>query len=404
LAFRFSPSTLANIFKVFQQEEINLSALPANLYQVLITELIAVISRILPNSATRAMLLEAVRHAERQNQYRQLSRVMWFLYGHSLDDEALLDIFAEYAATPESQEKNMSNETLWGYYLSLLAIHNRIEDAKEHFALYRRLFQPETLYRLPPAAKLAYSQNWGKDVLADPVFVYETLLRNLQENSFEEFIKDKSVAVVGHGPQENGTGHGREIDAHDLVMRFHACAPHDPKVQADYGASTGILSISHLNREKKLKLPSSVKAIFLVLNLEQEKTWSYMAADTSILVKLLKEGNVIPSSTPREKFQQIGRLLDYTGYSAGLRTGVYLKSIKPELALGDFYGFSFKDPTIASYAELLGGGYFSEAHKGHYQKEAEKAGAPDVTYPENHPLQMEKALAEKVFMSESCSI
>ena len=51
--------------------------------------------------------------------------------------------------------------------------------------------------------------------------------------NFYNLIKNKTIAVVGNGPCEIGKGKGKEIDAHDIVIRFNEF--HTKGYEQDYG-------------------------------------------------------------------------------------------------------------------------------------------------------------------------
>ncbi|WP_029150373.1 glycosyltransferase family 29 protein [Microbacterium indicum] len=58
-----------------------------------------------------------------------------------------------------------------------------------------------------------------------------------EQEAFAELVRGKSVAVVGNGPGNVGTGRGAEVDGHDVVIRFNNF-PADHA--ADYGERTDV--------------------------------------------------------------------------------------------------------------------------------------------------------------------
>ena len=63
------------------------------------------------------------------------------------------------------------------------------------------------------------------------------------EKRFLDFIKDKSIAVVGNAPNEIGKKLGKEIDSHDIVVRFNNFST-APQFTEDYGKKTNIWAIT----------------------------------------------------------------------------------------------------------------------------------------------------------------
>lgn len=74
----------------------------------------------------------------------------------------------------------------------------------------------------------------------------------------KNFIKSKSVAIVGNAKSIFETKHGKEIDAHDVVIRFNKGFVTEPQAQ---GTRTDVLFLAcELNLDEK----SSYKAMFSV--------------------------------------------------------------------------------------------------------------------------------------------
>ena len=57
--------------------------------------------------------------------------------------------------------------------------------------------------------------------------------------SFKEYLQGKSIALVGGSGCEIGKNKGKEIDSHDIVIRFNNY-PQDEKYACDYGRKTNI--------------------------------------------------------------------------------------------------------------------------------------------------------------------
>jgi len=58
--------------------------------------------------------------------------------------------------------------------------------------------------------------------------------------SYNEFLKDKRVIIVGPSPSLEGLGKGEEIDSYDIVVRINKAFPVEEGVQSDIGSRTDI--------------------------------------------------------------------------------------------------------------------------------------------------------------------
>lgn len=63
------------------------------------------------------------------------------------------------------------------------------------------------------------------------------------QKKFIEYIKDKSIAVVGNAPSELGKDLGNQIDSHDIVVRFNNFST-APEFTKDYGKKTNVWAIT----------------------------------------------------------------------------------------------------------------------------------------------------------------
>ena len=59
-------------------------------------------------------------------------------------------------------------------------------------------------------------------------------------SKFNEYLKEKSVIVVGPSPHLKGLGRGSEIDSYDIVVRLNKGWKVDNELQEDYGQKTTI--------------------------------------------------------------------------------------------------------------------------------------------------------------------
>lgn len=112
----------------------------------------------------------------------------------------------------------------------------RIPDITDRF---RYLGATAALARLDPALAAEY-----------PLDVAAMAHLDRFNDRFAELIERHrdSICVVGNGPTEIGHGRGREIDEHDLVIRFNGFST-GPQHRPDYGEKTDIWVRHHHYRQ-----------------------------------------------------------------------------------------------------------------------------------------------------------
>lgn len=97
------------------------------------------------------------------------------------------------------------------------------------------------LYKYMPLCEFVVkSRLWNveNDMIKMSAELFGRFNNNLKKNVFLKKLKNKSIAVVGNGPSEVGKKLGREIDRHDIVIRFNNYSTEG--YEEDYGKKTDI--------------------------------------------------------------------------------------------------------------------------------------------------------------------
>ncbi|GII99051.1 glycosyltransferase involved in cell wall biosynthesis [Sediminihabitans luteus] len=101
----------------------------------------------------------------------------------------------------------------------------------------RRRDDADTLALCLPVAQFARDLGIGARPVARAAAAADVLAANSDADVVGALVRHGSVAVVGNGPGNLGSGRGEEIDAHDLVVRFN----NFPRgYEADYGSRTDV--------------------------------------------------------------------------------------------------------------------------------------------------------------------
>jgi glycosyltransferase involved in cell wall biosynthesis len=127
---------------------------------------------------------------------------------------------------------------LWLIYICCLLEKGEREHAVFLLHRYISKFNEKDIERFLPAANLAYELGIKNKNIHKAYTVFQALEKEDIKSKVSEIIKGKTVAVVGNGPFELNTGNGKEIDSHDIVIRFN----NYPTIgyQKDYGSKTDI--------------------------------------------------------------------------------------------------------------------------------------------------------------------
>ena len=127
-------------------------------------------------------------------------------------------------------------------WICFLMLRGENEKAKNIFLEKKNIFKNEEIASWMPVSYLAYENN----IKSNEIYISSEVFKRFRDqkniiNEFENYLKDKSVAIVGNGPYEIGTAHGEEIDNHDIVIRFNRFIIND-NFKKDYGSKLNVIS------------------------------------------------------------------------------------------------------------------------------------------------------------------
>lgn len=137
---------------------------------------------------------------------------------------------------PKIKKKEIKITEIYLIYISSLLEMNKDEKARVELSEYVRVYSKKNIHLYYPVAKLALVIGIENEKIKKAAYIYDVILQN--KNVLSQYLQGKNVAVVGSGPSEVGKSKGKEIDAHDVVIRFN-----DYKIngyEQDYGSKTTV--------------------------------------------------------------------------------------------------------------------------------------------------------------------
>jgi len=129
-------------------------------------------------------------------------------------------------------------------YVAFLLIRKEEEKALNILNEYLKRYPVEKIVEFLPVADLAHRHGITNEDIAAASELFNVIIQNSQNNIYKNYIekygKDASIAIVGNGPYELGKGKGKEIDAHDIVLRCN-CYNISEEYNIDYGKKVNIV-------------------------------------------------------------------------------------------------------------------------------------------------------------------
>lgn len=229
-------------------------------------------------------------------------------------DQKLHLLFASFLC--ERREKQKALELIYPYVL---------EDRMDTF-FYRKLCLCE----------LAYEHlRQDNEKINERYKIYKIFEENMCSDSLKLMLLNKSIAVVGNSPSALGKSLGKQIDKHDLVIRFNNYSV-DTLYWADYGQKTDIWVVGCGGDDVKLKKESFDAVVFgqdvRYFREYHYEMYRYFALETSTPCFY------IPSGVIEDLRCEYGVNFPTTGISFIY----YLSTLLGGLKSVDFYGFNFQ--------------------------------------------------------------
>jgi len=185
----------------------------------------------------------------------------------------------------------------------------------------------------------AFSTN--KKLLHDIKTVRKQLYKSHHDRLFEKLLEGKSVAVVGNGPQQINKDTGKEIDSHDIVIRFNNYRIDG--YEKDYGNRTDIwVRNCNIYETKNRQNPEQFKMIvwrFIKSHWENHRELWLVAAAQSLV------GKVVYGTIPEDVIIDVSEWLNPNGNTNPTLGAIVIKFLVDytKAKYVNVYGFSFLD-------------------------------------------------------------
>lgn len=320
--------------------------------------------------AAKNRQLEGFVNAITQQVYN-FSWYLWFNFGAT---DELMCYYAKISATKSIWEKICPD--FWLIYISVLFERGQDAEAEGVLNSYMNIYGLSGVAKYFLVSKLVDRLGLADAKVNSVAEIFGQLESGREQNLFEKMILGKSVAVVGNGPSEIGKGKGKEIDAHEIVIRFNNY--HLSGYEEDYGTKTDIwICCSSDDIQSRSPLSDFQLVVY-------EPDYMHHIL-TEHMFDLLFQG-VKNSKTPITYFglDIHKEVREATGVfpSTGLLTVYTVKKLNKTFTFNDCYGFSFLENT-------------ENTHFNHYFFDREEQ--EDLLRTRHHDVQRENEFLKKLF-------
>jgi hypothetical protein len=238
-------------------------------------------------------------------------------------------------------------------YISFLLGRKEETKALDILNEYLKFYPLQSIVPWIAVADLSYRNNLINDDIKSSHELFQMCTDNQRNCILENYLQNKTIAIVGNGPHDLGKGYGLKIDGYDIVVRFNRFNT-SPEFQEDYGSKTNIvftypilfnvivdINCDYIVTDSLYREPFDMD---FLLRFKKEKIKNIIAIDTvGVNDEIQKKYNVKYPTT-------------------GLRTIYYLKrGLNLQISKYDVYGFALRSGRVQlghyNDINLSSGGY-----------------------------------------------
>lgn len=262
-------------------------------------------------------------------------------FNHGLENDFLKKLIEHYFERFEKWRNESKNKLIHCINICLKIQENNIKSALNWLNGYKKEFGIDGLQVIPRVAYFAYNNGLQSELIEKSSYIAGEVLRTQQDELFARYLKGKSIAIVGNGPQNIGTKLGANIDNSDIVIRFNNGAD-TQRFKQDYGSKLTVWVRNNAEPFNNYKSLKKSKFCILIDSIERMH-WK----DEQIL-KCYEQ--LINTScrliAPRREFlQEIFKKYDFSRFTSGLLAIAYIIHTAKNANI-NLYGFSSLDQKL----------------------------------------------------------
>lgn len=221
---------------------------------------------------------------------------------------------------------------LWLIYLMCLIKYNKHEQAIKVLNMYINNFGYEHIQDFLPVSKFALEQNFSNNSILKSAKLFKLFENNSNELIFNNYIQNKTIAIVGNGRNLIGSNKGEEIDSHDIVIRFNRFEING--YEKDCGSNTNVWVTQTLPNKK-----TDLNNIdYTILNFQY---WNNTINSEHIEDILQNKSNIVFITLEDKKLARTLLKTEFYEPTTGCALILHLYRILGNLDNIDFYGFGF---------------------------------------------------------------
>ncbi|MCL2567058.1 MAG: glycosyltransferase family 29 protein [Alphaproteobacteria bacterium] len=154
-----------------------------------------------------------------ENTAYKYNQAINFMYMMLYDAQEIINIGDKFKECPDCYNNDFSDT--WKFYILSLKVSGREQEAKEFLNKFIEVYGIEKVHNYLPFADFALQNGYSTELIQQSASIMHAINKDNNSNIIKGILHDKSIAIVGNSRDIFDNKTGKEIDSHDVVIRFN---------------------------------------------------------------------------------------------------------------------------------------------------------------------------------------